>query len=303
MDRRQIIAGLIAAPILNACRGSSRIRVASKNFTEQVILGEIVAQHLENRLRQGVDRKLDLGGTLLAHQAITSGAIDVYPEYTGTALTAILHLPPIADEAAVFGRVRDEYQKRFRLVWLPPLGFSDSFAMVIRGQQARRDRLATLSDAARSSGAWKLGVGYEFLDRPDGLRALQQTYGLKVDGTPRTMDLGLLYRALEQGEVSMVAGNTTDGLLSVLDVTILQDDRHAFPPYQAALVAREQALSANARLRVALEELSGKLPERTMQSLNYAVDGKHEAAAGVARSFLRAAGLAGRSGTRPTVTG
>ncbi len=292
MDRRQAVARLIAAPILVACRGHGRIRVGSKNFTEQSILGEIVAQHLENRLRQAVDRKLDLGGTLLAHQAITSGAIDVYPEYTGTALTAILHLAPIADEAAVLGRVREEYQRRFRLVWLPPLGFNNSFAMVIRGDLARPGRLATLSDAALYPRGWKLGVGYEFLDRPDGLAALQRTYGLKLEGPSRTMDLGLLYRALEQGEVTMVAGNTTDGLLSVLDVTVLRDDKHAFPPYQAALVAREEALSSNGKLRDALMELSGKLPERTMQSLNYDVDGKYEAVASVARGFLQAADLA-----------
>lgn len=291
MDRRQIVAWLSAAPFLASCRGHGRLRVASKNFTEQVILGEIVAQHLESRLRREIDRKLDLGGTLLAHQAITSGAVDVYPEYTGTALTAVLHLAPIAGESAVFALVREQYRTRFQLEWLPPLGFNNSFAMVIRANHARRGRLATLSDAARYRG-WKLGVGYEFLDRPDGLPALQRAYGLRLDGAPKTMDLGLLYRALEQGEVTMAAGNTTDGLLSVLDVTVLRDDRHAFPPYQAALVAREEAMSSNAKLRDALVELSGKFPERTMQSLNYAVDGKHEAVASVARSFRHAAGLA-----------
>ncbi len=292
MVRRQVLACLSAASFPAACRGRRRIRVASKNFTEQIILGEVVAQHLENRLHTDIDRKLDLGGTLLVHQAITSGAVDVYPEYTGTALAAVLHLAPVPGESDVFTRVQENYQRRFQLEWLPPLGFNNSFAMVIRADQARRGRLATLSDAARHAGGWKLGVGYEFLDRPDGLPALERTYGLRLDGPPKTMDLGLLYRALEQGEVTMVAGNTTDGLLSVLDVTVLLDDRHAFPPYQAALVAREQALSSNTKLRDALAELSGKFTERTMRSLNYAVDGKHQAAAEVARSFRHAAGLA-----------
>lgn len=291
MVRRQVLAALSAASFLAACRGRGRIRAASKNFTEQVILGEIAAQHLESRLGEPVERKLDLGGTLLVHQAITSGAVDVYPEYTGTAFTAVLGLAPMAGEGAVFERVREEYRRRFRLEWLPPLGFNNSFAMVIRAGRARRSRLETLSDAARVPGGWRLGVGYEFLDRPDGLPALQRVYGLRLDGPPKTMDLGLLYRALEQGEVTMVAGNTTDGLLSVLDVTVLRDDRHAFPPYQAALVVREEAISSNAGLRDALVELSGKLSERIMQSLNYAVDGKHEAVASVARSFRRAAGL------------
>jgi glycine betaine/choline ABC-type transport system substrate-binding protein len=292
MDRRQIVACLIAGPTLTACRRRGQIRPGSKNFTEQVILGEIVAQHLEHRLRTEVNRKLNLGGTLLAHQAITTGAIDVYPEYTGTALTAVLQLAPVADAGAAFAQVRQEYRRRFRLAWLPPLGFDNSFAMVIRADQARRDGLATLSDAARYPRGWKLGIGYEFLDRPDGLPALKRTYGLKLDGPPTTMDLGLLYRALEQGNVTMVAGSATDGLLSVLDVTVLRDDSRAFPPYQAALVVREEALSSNPKLRDALMELSGKLTERTMQSLNYAVDGKHEAAAEVARSFRLAAGLA-----------
>ncbi len=292
MDRRQVVACLSAAPFLAACRARSLVRVASKNFTEQVILGEVVAQHVESRLRREVDRKLDLGGTLLVHQAITSGAVDVYPEYSGTALTAVLHLPPGADESAVFDRVRKEYRKRFRLEWLPPLGFNNSFAMVIRADRARRDGLATLSDAARYRDGWKLGVGYEFLDRPDGLPALQHSYGLRLDGPPKTMDLGLLYRALQQGEVTMVAGNTTDGLLSVLDLAVLRDDNHAFPPYQASLVVRAGAMVPHPNLREALVELSGKFTERTMQSLNYAVDGKHEPVASVARSFRQAAGLA-----------
>ncbi len=274
-----------------SCGRHNRIRVGSKNFTEQVILGEIVAQHLENRLQRDVERRLNLGGTLLVHQAITSAAVDVYPEYTGTALMAILHLAPVADESTAFARVREEYQRRFRLTWLPPLGFNNSFAMVIRGDQARREGLEALSDAARRPRGWKLGIGYEFLDRPDGLPALKRTYGLKLDGPPRTMDLGLLYRALEQGDVTMVAGSATDGLLSVLDVTILRDDRRAFPPYQAALVVREDALSSTPKLEGALLELSGKLTERTMQSLNYAVDGKHEPVESVARSFRKAAGL------------
>jgi osmoprotectant transport system substrate-binding protein len=291
VDRRQIVAGL-TAPVLSACGARTGVRVASKNFTEQLILGEIVAQHLEKRLGRAIDRKLNLGGTLLVHQAIVSGSVDVYPEYTGTALTAILKLPPAGSEEAIFARVRQEYSRRFGLEWLPPLGFDDSFAMVILGSRARGGGIRNLSDAAKQPRPWKLGVGYEFLDRPDGLAALRSRYGLKIDGQPRTMDLGLLYRALLQGEVTMAAGNTTDGLLSVLDVKALSDDQHAFPPYQAALVARRQFLQSGPRARNALTELSGKFQETAMRALNYAVDGKHEPVAAVARSFLGAAGLA-----------
>jgi glycine betaine/choline ABC-type transport system substrate-binding protein len=286
MDRRQAIAGLSGA-LLAACGRSAGPRVGSKNFTEQVILGEIAAQHLEARLGRHVDRKLDLGGTMVAHQAITSGSIDVYPEYTGTALTAVLKLPLMTGADAVFARVHEEYGKRFGLEWLPPLGFDDSFAMVIRSELARREGLATLSDAAKYSPGWNLGVGYEFLDRPDGLAALRKTYHLPIAGTPKTMDLGLLYRALEQGQVTMVAGNTTDGLLSVLDVTVLRDDLHAFPPYQAALIVRSEATSTDPKLREMLLQLSGKFTEKTMRSLNHSVDGEHQRVSDVAGGFLR----------------
>jgi glycine betaine/choline ABC-type transport system substrate-binding protein len=248
-----------------------------------VILGEIAALFLERRKGPLVDRKLDIGGTLLAHQAITSGSIDVYPEYTGTALTAVLGLPPSQSPDEVFERVKSEYEQRFQLTWLPPLGFDNSFAMVIRGEFARRHKMATLSDAAAFRAGWKLGVGYEFLDRPDGLNALKRTYGLRLAGAPVTMDLGLVYRALEQGQVTMVAGSATDGLLSVLDVVVLRDDRHAFPPYQGALVVRPE----RAEMRDILSGLSGKLSEQTMRTLNHAVDGKHQRPRDVAASFLQ----------------
>jgi glycine betaine/choline ABC-type transport system substrate-binding protein len=280
---------------LVAALGCSRTRpvtVGSKNFTEQIVLGEIVAQQIERRLGQKVDRKLDLGGTLLAQQALVNGEIDLYPEYTGTALTAVLKLPPSADAAAVLERVRAEYRRRWKLEWLAPLGFDNTFAMAVRGADARAAGIATLSDAARRKQAWRLGVGYEFSQRPDGLAGLQQTYHLPLDGTPRSMDLGLLYKALEQQQVDMVAANATDGMLSVLDVRVLGDDRHYFPPYQAALIVRAQSFERFPGLRAALDELAGKLPDETMRGLNYKVDGKHRAAAEVAREWL--AGVAGR---------
>lgn len=265
--------------------------MGSKNFTEQVILGEIAAQLLEKRLNQPVDRKLNLGGTLLAHQALLNGSLDTYPEYTGTALTAILHLPPDADARTVFDRVNREYQTRFSLLWLPPLGFNNSFAMVVPGDLARRFRLKTLSDAAAYTPGWKLGVGYEFLDRPDGLATLRKTYQIPLDGAPVTMDLGLLYQALEQGQVTMAAGNSTDGQLANLDVVILEDDKHAFPPYQAAFVVRESTISEHPGLRETLELLSGKFTDKRMQELNDSVDGKHNSAEQTAAQFLVTAGL------------
>jgi glycine betaine/choline ABC-type transport system substrate-binding protein len=261
--------------------------VGSKNFTEQVLLGEIVAQHLERRLGRKVHRKLNLGGTLLVQQAMVNGDIDLYPEYTGTAMTAVLKLPPAGDAAAVMSRVRAEYRTRFDLDWLDPLGFNNTFAMVIRGADARRHRLATLSDAARYQPGWIIGMGYEFQQREDGLAGLLKTYRLPVKGPPRTMDLGLLYKALEQKQVDMVAANATDGHLAALDVVVLEDDRAYFPPYQCALVVRRQTLTAHAGLRDLLNELAGRFSNDLMRKLNYQVDGKHRRVEEVAAEFLK----------------
>lgn len=272
------------------CTRPHTITVGSKNFTEQRILGEIAAQQLERELNVPVSRKLDLGGTLLAHEALASGQIDLYPEYTGTALTAVLKLPLSNDPATVYGTVRIEYQSRWKLSWLRPLGFDDTFAMVIRGDDARAGHLRTLSQAAARKEPWRLGVGYEFLQRPDGLAGLQKTYALPLAGSPTTMDLGLLYTALMDRKVDMVAANSTDGLLSTLDVKVLEDDRKYFPPYEAAFIVSEACLAREPRAREALERLSGKLTSEMMQTLNYEVDGKHRRAAEVAKEFLDRAG-------------
>lgn len=212
--------------------------------------------------------------------------IDLYPEYTGTALTAVLKLPLLPDRARVLDQVRSEYGKRWRLEWMAPFGFDNSFAMVIHGDEARRSNLHTLSDAARQETGWVMGVGYEFLQRPDGLAGLVKTYGLAIKGQVMTMDLGLLYRALDQRQVDMIAASATDGMLSVLDVTVLQDDKHYFPPYEAAAVVRTDSLASRPGMRDALQALAGKLTDRTMQKLNYEVDGRHRPLAEVAREFL-----------------
>ena len=295
MGRTQIVAcvivGLCVATGLAGCTREHPITVGSKNFTEQVVLGEIIAQHLEHRLGRVVARKLNLGGTMLAHQALVRGEIDLYPEYTGTALTAILKLPPAHDPAAGIALVRGEYQARFGLQWMDPLGFNNTFAMVIREADAQKHKLVTLSDAAQYAPGWTLGVGYEFQQRPDGLAGLLKTYQLPLDGTPKTMDLGLLYKALEQGQVSMVAGNATDGQLSVLNVVVLQDDQHYFPPYDCGFVVRPAILKDHPTMEQALGELVGRFSNRTMRTLNHQVDGEHRPVRDVAEEFLREAGL------------
>ena len=273
--------------LLAGCSQRS-ITVGSKNFTEQILLGEIVAQHLEHRLGRKIDRRLDLGGTLLAHEALVSGGIDLYPEYTGTALTNVLKQPPASGGSAALDTLRAIYRRRWNLEWLPPLGFNNTFAIAIRGPDARARHIRTLTEASQYRPGWKLGVGYEFLRRPDGLPGLLKTYPLHLDGSPVSMDLGLLYQALNQGKVDMVAGSETDGMLSVLDVAVLEDDRHYFPPYEAALVVRQSALDREPRLRAALEDLSGQFNAGKMRRLNYEIDGKHRPVREVAAEFLSA---------------
>jgi glycine betaine/choline ABC-type transport system substrate-binding protein len=288
MGRTKIITALTALVALAACSSkSSTIRVGSKNFTEQVVLGEIIAQHLEHRLQRKVERRLNLGGTLLAHGALLNHEIDLYPEYTGTALTAILKDAPDNDPARVLARVRSAYADRFHVDWLDPLGIDNSFAMVVSGAEARAGHLENLTDASMVGSPWALGVGYEFQQRPDGLAALDRTYHLHWTGSPQTMDLGLLYKALEGNQVTMIAANATDGLLSKLGLKVLADDKHAFPPYQVSIAASQDRLRETPGMREALQELSGKFTNQTMQQLNYQVDGEHRPVSQVAADFLK----------------
>jgi glycine betaine/choline ABC-type transport system substrate-binding protein len=291
MGRTSGFATLILAIVLAGCpRDEQAIVVGSKNFVEQILLGEIAAQHLERRLGHPVQRKLNLGGTLLAHKAIVNGDIDLYPEYLGTGATAVLHLTPSHDSGELLAEVRREYQARFHLFWLDPLGFNNTFAMVIRKADADRLQVQSLSDAEQFAPGWVMGMGYEFQQRPDGLPQLLKTYALPLRGSPKVMDLGLLYRALEQGDVSMVAANSTDGLLLTREVRILNDDRQAFPPYHAAFIVHERALTREPLLRAALQELSGKFSDDLMRRLNRAVLDRHGRVEDVAKDFLEKAG-------------
>jgi glycine betaine/choline ABC-type transport system substrate-binding protein len=276
-----ILICLLAA----GCSSRPRIVVGSKNFTEQVLLGEIIALHIERRLGLEVDRKLNLGGTLLAHEALKGGSIDLYPEYTGTALTAVLKRPVVKDAAEALQQVRQGY-RQWQLEWLAPLGFNNTFAMIVRAGTASEQNLRTLSDAARRTAPWRLGVGYEFTQRPDGLDGLVHTYGLRLNRDPVAMDLGLLYPALQQKTIDMAAGSATDGALARPDFIVLADDRRYFPPYECAMVVRQGTLERYPRLRDALAELAGSIPESAMRRMNQAVDLEHRPATDVAREFL-----------------
>lgn len=269
-----------------ACGGGDGIVVASKNFTEQTILAELVAQQVERRTEIDVDRRFYLGGTFVCHEAILSGEVDIYVEYTGTALTAILELPPLQDPGAVFDTVSQLYARRFDLVWLDPLGFNNTFAILVRGSTARRLDLKTISDAAEHTDSWQPGFGYEFMEREDGFRGLKQTYGLEFAGPPKTMELGLTYRALADGQVDLIAGNSTDGLIAALNLKQLEDDRSYFPPYEAAPVIRRDALERYPEMDRALRELAGKITDEEMRRLNYLVDVEQRDVAAVVREWL-----------------
>jgi osmoprotectant transport system substrate-binding protein len=287
-------AGLIVALVLLAgcgMRPANTIVVGSKNFPEQALLGEILAQEIEARTHVRVERRFYLAGTFICQQAILAERIDAYVEYTGTALTAILKDPIEQNPAAVFAKVQREYQQRFHLAVLPPLGFNNTFAIVIRGQDARRLHLQTISEAAQYTPEWRAGFGYEFMGRPDGYAGFVRTYGLRFAGPRRIMDLGLLYRALLDHQVDLVAGNSTDGLLSVRDLTVLEDDKHYFPPYQAVPIVRDATLERHPEIRAALLALAGKISDAQMQHMNYEVAGEHRDISQVAREFLQSSGL------------
>lgn len=286
MDRTKILCCLAIA--LTGCSHERRITIGSKNFTEQQILGEIVAQHLEAHLKTPVVRKLGLGGTLLAHQALVNGEIDLYPEYTGTGYTNVLKHDPVSNPRLVLETLRSEYAKAYKVEWLDPLGFNNSFALAVRGEDARGRKLDTLSDAAKDPKGFALGAGYEFVSRPDGLAMLNRAYAIHWLAPAKTMDLGLLYSALTQKQVDLIAGSATDGVLSVLDAKVLNDDKQVFPPYQACLLVRSEALAAVPELRAALTALSGKISTEAMRKMNYEVDGKRRQPAEVAREFLKA---------------
>jgi len=281
------VALLVALFISCGPPRESRIVIGSKNFTEQLILGELIAQQIENKTHLPVERRFYLAGSYICHQAILGGRMDIYPEYTGTALTAILKQKTEGSREQVYNQVKNEYATRFALAVGPPLGFNDTFAIEIRGEDARRLGLKTISEAARYTPQWRAGFGYEFMERPDGYKGLAATYGLRFAAPPRIMDLGLLTRALKDKQVDLIAGNTTDGLIPALDLFVLEDDRHYFPPYEAVPIIRQQMLARHPEVKQALDDLAGKISDDDMRQLNYAVDGQHRDVKEVVQEFLK----------------
>ncbi len=266
---------------------NKKIVVGSKDFTESIILAEILAQMLEKN-GFAVTRQFELGGNL-AHDSLLSKQIDVYPEYTGTAYTAILKHKPITDPQAVYDQTKAEYSDKFGLAVSPPLAFSNDFAILVRGDVARKNNLKTISDAVPMAKDWQAGFGQDFMSRADGYAGFAKAYGFSFAKQPREMDLSLTYRALQSGELDIIAGNSTDGLIASLDLFQLADDKHYFPPYQAVFIARQDVLEG---LNDTFEKLRNAISTDEMRLLNYEVDGNKRTSKDVAAEWLRKIKLA-----------
>ena len=279
-----IISGLIA---VNYQQQPARITIGSKNFTEQFILGELLAQQIESHTKLKVDRSFNLGGTFIAHEAVKSGKIAGYVEYTGTALTAVLKEKPNNDSQFVYEKVKKDYEQKFKLAVMQPLGFNNTFAMIIRGEDAKRLQIKTLSEAAKYSSQWQAGFGYEFIERQDGYPGLAKTYGLKLTKPPKQMELGLMYKALSEKKVDLIAANSTDGLIPVLKLVILEDDRKYFPPYEAVPIFNQAILKKYPELQETINRLSGLISDEEMQKMNYQVDNQSRPVEQVVKEFIK----------------
>jgi osmoprotectant transport system permease protein len=295
MVRRVAWGAVALAVVLGAAyaarRGSSRadVTVGSKDFTESIILAEMTSQMLEARGLK-VERRYELGGNL-THDSLVAGRIDAYPEYTGTSLMAILKHPPDTDPRSVYERVRSEYAERFDVEVGPPLGFEDTFAILVREEDARKLNLKKVSDVVPLAPKWRAGFGQDFMSRKDGYEGFARAYNLQFASRPREMDLSLSYRALADGEVDLIAGNSTDGMIAKLGLFQLEDDRRYFPPYEAVVLARRDALERLPQMRDVLQKLAGAVSTEEMRRLNYEVDADKRAPADVVREWLKAKGL------------
>jgi len=293
LNRQVMIVGIVAIAMITTIttillqQAPAKIIIGSKNFTEQLILGELLAQQIENRTNLQVDRRFNLGGTFVCHEAVKAGQISAYVEYTGTALTAVLKRSPITDSAAVYKQVKQNYADHFQLEVMPSLGFNNTFAITIRGEDAKRFNLKTISDAAQYTPKWQAGFGYEFLERADGYAGLAKTYGLRFDKPPQQMEIGLMYQALDQKKVDLIAGNSTDGLIPVLNLFILEDDKKYFPPYEAVPVFNQSVLQKYPEVRGAITQLAGLVSNEDMQKMNYQVDSQSIPVETVVKNWLR----------------
>ncbi|MTJ22971.1 ABC transporter permease subunit [Dolichospermum sp. UHCC 0352] len=278
-----IIAGLIA---FNYQQAPAKIIIGSKNFTEQVILGELLAQHIENHTKLKVDRRFNLGGTFIAHEAVKAGKIAGYVEYTGTSFTTVLKEKPISNPETVYKKVKEYYDQKLKLAVMKPLGFENTFAMIIREEDAKKWQIKSLSEIGKYSPQMKAGFGYEFLEREDGYPGLSKTYNLKFANI-KQMELGLMYQALKEKQVDFIAANSTDGLIPVLNLVILEDDKKYFPPYQAIPIFNQEILQKYPELTDTINQLGGKISTTEIQKMNYQVDNQSQPVEKVVSEWLK----------------
>lgn len=284
----RLIALLLLWPLLfSGCStATGQVVIGSKNFTEQFILAEIMAQLIEAHTDLTVKRTINLGGTMICHQALVEGAIDIYPEYTGTALTAILKKTPLSDPQQAFAAVEAAYLNRFGVQWLQPFGFNNTYAISVRRSDALQHDWRRISDLTPAAPTLRAGFTAEFMERSDGYPGLRQAYGLAFR-TTRDMDPGLMYKAIANNEVDVICAFSTDGRIPAYNLQLLQDDRSFFPPYFAAPVVRRKTLEKYPAIGPVLKKLAGLIDDQTMQQLNYAVDEEKRPLEEVARQFLK----------------
>jgi osmoprotectant transport system permease protein len=295
LDRKfAIIIGLLVI-LLTGLIGANyfqppTIAIGSKNFTEQVILGELLAQQIESHTNIKVDRQLNLGGTFICHEAVKAGKIAGYIEYTGTSLTAILKQAPIKNSQLVFDKIKQAYDRQFHLEVMSPLGFENTFAFIVRNEDAKRLQIKTLSEAAKYTPQLRGGFGYEFLERQDGYPALSKAYGLKF-AKIQQMEFSLMYQAIKEKSVDLIVANSTDGLIPVLNLVILEDDKKYFPPYQAVPIFNQATLKKYPQLRAVISQLTGSISTKDIQNMNYQVDNRSRPVHQVAREWLKSKNL------------
>jgi osmoprotectant transport system substrate-binding protein len=286
-----LIVSLASCQLNSNNKSSAEIVVASKGFTEQDILSELLAQQIETTTNFKVERRR-FTSALVTHNALIAGKIDAYVEYTGTAFTSILKQKVINDPKVVYEKLKQAYAQKFNLEVMKPLGFENTFAMIIRGEDAKRYNIQTLSQAGKYTPQWHGGFGYEFVEREDGFPGLAKTYDLRFAKSPRLMELGLIYRALLQKQVDMINGNSTDGQIARLGLVVLKDDKQYFPPYEAAPIVRQATLKKYPEVKKAIAQLSGRISADEMRQLNYLVEGELQDIKDVVRQFRKSKGLA-----------
>ena len=285
-----ILAAALAAPMLTGCSGNDKVVIGSKNFTENEILAEMMAQIIEKNSKIEVERKINMGGTLVCFEAIQKGQIDIYPEYTGTALMDELKLPVNNDPDEVYNTVSTKFESQFGIKWLKKLGFNNTFAVALPADLAQKNHIESISDLAPYAKDYVFGGAQEFFNRGDGYPGLIKAYGLTFKSTSK-MDDSLKYQAVGQNKVQVIDAFATDGQLKALNLKVLKDDKNFFPPYDAAPIVREDTLKKYPQIEDLLNKLGGQMNDETMQELNYKADNQKESIEKVASDFLKEKGL------------